>query len=69
MTSYKHKPQLPRGDQRRHRASHHFTRHGRPGPGRTAAPKRLLVTHHPVGTCRYAWAPTGSGTTYTQSRS
>ena len=34
----------------------------------TTAPKRLLVTHHPVGTCRYAWAPTGSGTTYTQSR-
>ncbi len=33
-----------------------------------AAPKRLLVTHHPVGTLRYAWVPTGSGSTYTQSR-
>src|SRR5258708_36580651 len=33
-----------------------------------AAPKRLLVTHHPVGTLRYAWVPTGAGSTYTQSR-
>ena len=33
----------------------------------TTAPKRLLVTHHGVGTVRYAWTPTGTGTTYTTS--
>jgi hypothetical protein len=36
--------------------------------GTTTAVKRLLVTHHGVGTCRYAWTPTGTGTTYTTSR-
>src|SRR4051812_35099073 len=36
--------------------------------GSTTGPKRLLVTHHPVGTCRYAWAPTGSGSGYVTSR-
>lgn len=32
------------------------------------APKRLLVTHRPIGTMRYAYTPTGSGSTYTVSR-
>lgn len=36
--------------------------------GTATPPKRLLITHHPVGTCRYAWNPSGSGTTYTTSR-
>jgi hypothetical protein len=36
--------------------------------GTATTPKRLLITHHPVGTCRYAWNPTGSGSTYTTSR-
>jgi hypothetical protein len=36
--------------------------------GETTAPKRLLVTHHPVGTCRYAWTPKGSGDSYVSSR-
>jgi len=36
--------------------------------GSAARPKRLLVTHHPCGTMRYAWTPTGGGTTYTTSR-
>ncbi|HEU5073770.1 MAG TPA: hypothetical protein VFU02_06345, partial [Polyangiaceae bacterium] len=33
-----------------------------------APPPRFLMTHWPVGTIRYHFLPTGSGTTYTTSR-
>jgi hypothetical protein len=36
--------------------------------GTATTPQRLLITHHPIGTCRYAWTPTGTGSTYTTSR-
>lgn len=38
------------------------------GAQETAPPPRFLMTHWPVGTVRYHFLPTGSGTTYTTSR-
>ena len=69
MTSYKHKRRSFLAGTGAASALHTILR-GMEGQAQaaTAAPKRLLVTHHPVGTCRYAWVPTGSGATYTQSR-
>ncbi len=32
------------------------------------SPPRFLMTHWPVGTLRYHWVPSGSGTSYTTSR-
>lgn len=38
------------------------------GAQETPPPPRFLMTHWPVGTIRYHFLPTGSGTTYTTSR-